>query len=143
LVFGPPLGAFGVGHEIHSLPDVRSADARSAGIETPAGVSLVIQVRSYKVEPREAVKARYLFAKDCDRSSCFDESKPSWPKVPRIVERFAFAGRAEGLTGAGASPDFAVVGPSGEPECVTPNSNTAEEMALGVASQIVGLNIEN
>jgi hypothetical protein len=53
------------------------------------------------------------------------------------------SGRAEGLAGAGAGPDFAVVGPSGESEGVAPDSDASEEVALPEASEVIGSNIEN
>jgi hypothetical protein len=37
--------AIGVGHPVNSLPDVRGADARSAEIDRPDGVTLTFQVR--------------------------------------------------------------------------------------------------
>lgn len=122
---------------------MRAADARSAQIDRPAGVTRVIQVRLNKVEPSESVNGRNLLAKANDRSSCFDEPKELWPKMPRVVERFAFAGRAEWLAGARSSPDFPVVGPSGQSQCVTPDPDSGEEMALGIPSQVVWSNIGN
>jgi len=63
--------------------------------------------------------------------------------VPCVFIRAAFAGCAEGLTGTRSCPDFAVVGPSGEPEGVGPDADPGEEVALGEASEIVGSNIDN
>src|ERR1035438_4712518 len=103
------------------------SEARSAEIDRPAGVTRIIQVRLNKVEPSESVNRRDLFAKAYDRSSCFDEPKELWPKMPFVVERFAFAGRAEGLAGARPRPDFAV-SPSRKIEGVVPYCNSAEEM---------------
>ena len=57
--------------------------------------------------------------------------------MPFVVERFAFAGRAEWLAGAGACPYFAFVGPSGESQGVAPDSNAGEEMALGVSAEVI------
>jgi len=74
------------------LADVGSADARCADIECPDGVSRCVQVSEYKVEPAEAVNRRYLLAKDALRSSCLDEAKEVWPKMARIVLRFAETG---------------------------------------------------
>jgi hypothetical protein len=122
---------------------VRGSDARSAQIDRPAGVSRVIQVRLNKVEPSESVNGRNLLAKANERSSCLDEPKELWPKMPFVVERFAFAGRAEGLAGARAGPDFPVIWPPGESECVTPDSDASEEMALDISSEVVGPNIDN
>jgi hypothetical protein len=122
---------------------VRRSDARSAQIDRPAGVTRTIQVRLNKVEPSESVNGRNLLAKANERSSCFDETKELWPKMPFVVERFAFAGRAERLARAGAGPDFPVVWPPGEAQGVRPDPDAGEEMALGVSSQVVGLNIDN
>jgi hypothetical protein len=63
--------------------------------------------------------------------------------MPFVVERFAFAGRTEGLAGAGTRPDFPVVWPSGEAQGVGPDPDAGEEMALGVAVKVVGSNIDN
>jgi hypothetical protein len=52
---------------------VRGADARSAKIKRPDGVTLSFQVRLYKVEPSEAVLARNLFAKNDPRFALSDE----------------------------------------------------------------------
>jgi hypothetical protein len=98
----PPVmsDAAGVGHPIKTLPSVRGAEARSAEIDRPAGVTRTVQIKLNKVEPSESVNGRNLLAKANDRSSCFDETKEVWPKMPFVVERLAFAGRTEGLTGA-------------------------------------------
>ena len=63
----------GVGHPPQSLSDVRRADARSAEIGCCAGVTRSFQVSLYKVEPREAVSARNLLAKDNWRAALADE----------------------------------------------------------------------
>jgi hypothetical protein len=47
--------ANGVGHEVESLPPVRSPDARSAGIKAADGVALSVHVSLNNVEPAEAV----------------------------------------------------------------------------------------
>jgi hypothetical protein len=142
---GVPPGswAFGVGHPIKTLPSVWGSEARSAEIDRPAGVTRTVQVRLNKVEPSESVNGRNLLAKANDRSSCFDESKEFWPKMPFVVERFAFTGRAEWLAGAASGPDFSVVCPPSEPERVRPDSNAGEEMALRVSGEFVGSNIGN
>src|ERR1017187_428700 len=135
--------AFGVGHPINTLSSVRGSEARSAEIVRPAGVIRVIQVRLNKVEPSESVNGSNLFAKANERSSCFDEWKPDWPKMPFVVERFAFTGRTEGLAGARTGPDFPVVWPSCEPQGVAPDSDSSEEVALGVSSEIIWSNFGN
>jgi hypothetical protein len=60
----PNTPASGVGHEEKSLSDVRRADARSAQICRPDGVTLRFQVSRNMVDPCEAIRARNLFAKD-------------------------------------------------------------------------------
>lgn len=79
LPFCAGVPAIGVGHDPQPLPDVRSADARSAEIERPCGVALDFQVRENKVEPHEAVRACNLFAKDDARAALRDEPVPSGP----------------------------------------------------------------
>jgi len=91
----PPPGVFGVlqpSAPIEPLADVRRPCARCAGIENPEGVIRCVQIISYKVDPSEAVNRRYLLAKDALRSSCSDEAKEVWPKMPWIVLRFAETG---------------------------------------------------
>ena len=63
----------GVGHPVQSLSDVRRPEARSAGIDCPAGVARSFQVSRYKVEPSEAVLACNLLAKDDWRAALFDK----------------------------------------------------------------------
>ena len=55
--------ATGVGHPPQTLSDVRSPDARRRKIDRPDGVTARLQVKRYKVEPHEAVRARNLFPK--------------------------------------------------------------------------------
>jgi hypothetical protein len=61
------------------LSDVGRTDARSAGIDRPAGVSRSFQVSLYKVKPSEAVFARNLLAKDDWRAALRDEPMEGWP----------------------------------------------------------------
>lgn len=68
-----------IGNEPESLSDVRRADARSAEIDRPDGVSLSFQVVLYKVEPSKAVLARNLLAKDDARVELADEVMPVRP----------------------------------------------------------------
>jgi hypothetical protein len=70
-----------VGQEEKPLSDVRRAEARSAKIERPAGVTRSFQISLNKVEPSESVLARNLLAKDwyVVRLSVLDEMVPCWP----------------------------------------------------------------
>jgi len=56
--------AVGVGHEVESLSNMRGADARSAQIRRPDGVTASFQVRENKIEPCEPILARNLLSKD-------------------------------------------------------------------------------
>jgi len=76
------------------------AEARSAGIDRPAGVTRAFQVSLYKVEPSKAVFACNLFAKHCDRSALFDEMEERGPQVPLVSKPATLACRAERLAGA-------------------------------------------
>ena len=73
------LPTVGVGHPVESLADVRGTDARSAGIDSPEGVTLSFHVRRYKVEPRESILARNLLPNDDWRAADADEVVEGWP----------------------------------------------------------------
>jgi hypothetical protein len=60
-----------------------------------------------------------------------------------VIGRLAPAGGAEGLAGTGACPNRSVVVISSETEGEAPAANPCEEMALPVASEVVGPNIDN
>jgi len=102
----------GVGHPIRTLSDMGSADARSAQICRPEGVSLAFHVRRYKVEPSEAVFTRNLFSKDDWRPALADEMQERWPYMPLVRKPLSFACRAERLAWAGAGPHWSIVWPS-------------------------------
>jgi hypothetical protein len=126
-----------------ALADMRGADARSAQIRHPNGVSRYFQVSAYSVEPAEAVLARNLLSKDNWRMALGDEAIELGPEVPVVIEAFSLPGGAEGLAGAGAGPDGSVVGPSGETEGVGPDADAGEEVALGVAAEVRSSHVPN
>jgi len=130
--------AFGVGHEPQSLSDVPRADARSAQIRRPDGVSRVFQISRNTVEPREPIDARNLLTKDRDRSALADEPKPRWPKMARIGGAIAFPRLREGLTGATPGPNRSAVWPAGELEWIAPAADAGEKVALRETANIVG-----
>jgi hypothetical protein len=124
----------GVGHPDASPPqplsDVRGADARSAQIGGPDGISQVFQVSAYSGEPSPAVRACSLLANDNWRRSLADKALEGGPEVsgvndgvgavgsepgPVVGSHPSLAGDAEALAGAGAGPDGLVVGDAGEP----------------------------
>jgi hypothetical protein len=63
--------------------------------------------------------------------------------VALICELIAFAGCAEGLAGGRSGPDFAAIFPPRFPECVGPDCDSGEEMALSKTSQVFWSNIDN
>lgn len=135
--------AEGVSHPVKPLPDVRASDARRAGIDRPDGVRLAFQVSVYSVEPSESETACNLLASDNDRAALADESEERGPQIALVIERFSLTRCAEWLAGAASSPNFVFVRPAGLAEGVTPHSDAGEEVALPVASEIVGSNIDN
>jgi hypothetical protein len=66
-------------HPVEPLPDVRRADARSAQIGGPDGISQAFQVKPYSGEPRPASSARNLFANDDWRAALGDKPSKSGP----------------------------------------------------------------
>jgi hypothetical protein len=120
-----------------ALADVRRADARSAEIDRPAGVTRCFQVSAYKVEPAEAVFACNLLTKHDVRSALADEVVESWPEMPLVIKPSAFACRAERLAGAGSCPDGAIICPACAAQGVRPDANSCEEMALGEIGKFV------
>ena len=68
-----------VGTETESLPDVRCATARRAGINRPDGVARRFQVSLYKVEPTEAVRACNLLSKKDVRAALSEEMEDRRP----------------------------------------------------------------
>jgi len=126
-----------------ALSDVRRADARSAQISRPDGVSRCFHVSAYSVEPAEAVLARNLLSKDDCRAALVDEHVESGPEVALVGKSGSLSGGAEGLAGAGAGPDGPVVGPSGEAEGVAPDADAGEEVALGVTLEVARSHVPN
>ena len=132
-----PFVAFGVGHEVEPLPDVRGAHPRSAQISRPDGVAFPLQVSRNKVEPLHSVRARNLLSKDDWRAALADEPEPLGPKVARVIEATAEAGARERLARTGAGPDGSVVGPPGEAQGVGPRAESGEGVELGSAHNVI------
>jgi hypothetical protein len=63
--------------------------------------------------------------------------------VPVVLATSSFAGGAEGLAGAGACPNRSRIGPSGDAQGEAKPSDAGEEVALGIAPQIFGPNIDD
>jgi len=122
---------------------VRSAEARSAGIRLPNGVTRSFQVSLNNVEPSEAVFACNLLAKADVRATLADETEELGPEMSSVIGTASFTGGGEGLTGAGAGPNRSIITPSCASEGVAPDPDSGEEMALGVTPKIRRLNIDN
>ena len=140
--FGPPfvpsvaLGVFQPegGHPVQTLADVRRPDARSAQIGAPDGIVHSFQVSSYSAEPVSPKSTRNLFAKDDWRMALRDEAEELRPQMPLVGRAALPASGAEGLAGAGPSPDGSC--PAGEMEGVGPPPDSGEEMTLVESNKI-------
>jgi hypothetical protein len=84
-----------------------------------------------------------LLSKDNWRMALGDEPIELRPEVTLVGKSCSFSGGAEWLAWARAGPDGPVVGPSCETECVGPDADASEKVALGEALEVVGLNIDN
>jgi hypothetical protein len=75
----PPLGVHGVGHEPHSLSDMRRADTASWQYGRPHGVTFRFQVSENSVEPAPSDRRFNLLSKDRCRAALADETEPMRP----------------------------------------------------------------
>lgn len=105
--------AAAVGHPVHAVSDVRSADARSRERDGPEGVAQSFQVSLYKVDPRPDVRACNLLTKDDWRAALLDEVVEGGPKVPLVSKPAAFACRAERLARARSGPNSSTITDAG------------------------------
>jgi hypothetical protein len=125
-----------VGHEVRSHSGVRCAEAASRGTNRPDGKGVVFQVSTNKIEPSFCDTVCNLFAKDNVRAALLDEPIPGGPKVPLVIKPFSFACEAERLARARAGPDGAIVGPTGEPQGIRPDTNAGEEVTLDKSVEV-------
>jgi hypothetical protein len=72
-----------------------------------------------------------------------DEAVKSGPEVSFVGMAFPLASARKRLTWTGASPDGLVVGPSGKAKGEAPSADAGEEMALGVADEVVRPDIDD
>ena len=77
--------AWGVGHPVNPLPDVRRADAVCAKYRRPAGVTFSFQVCEYSIEPPAANRRLNLFSKYRWRAALADEPIQLGPEVAGIL----------------------------------------------------------
>jgi len=79
---------------------VRRADARSAQIGGPDGISHRFQVSAYSGEPKAAILARNLLSKDDWRAALVNETPEGRPQVAFVGISLALSGATEGLARA-------------------------------------------
>jgi hypothetical protein len=123
------------------LPDVRTAEARSAQIARPKGVVRVFQISRYKIEPIE--RACNLLSNNDWRAALADEFEPSGPEMSFVGKAFLLACTAEGLAGTASRPDGTVICPSGLAQGVTPDTDARKEVALVEIKKVFILNFRN
>ena len=58
--------------------------------------------------------------------------------MPFVFVGFAFASHAERLAGAASSPDWLIIGPPCKAKSSAPATDSCEEVALPVSSEVVG-----
>ena len=145
--FWAGVPAISVGHPLRNKPnplsDVRSADARSRDTDRPDGVTDTFHVIRYSVEPAVSNRCFNLLTKDDWRATLADKSMPGWPEVAIVGPAFAFAGRAERLTGAGAGPNRSIVRPPCVSQGERPDSDAGEKMALLISSKVIRRHLGN
>jgi hypothetical protein len=120
---------------------VRRPDARSAQIGGPDRISHAFQVSSYSGEPFTSKRACNLLAKDCCRSALGDKASQLGPQVALVCFSALTTGDTERLARATSGPNWNVSWPTGELQGVSPSSDSGEEVALGVSSEVSGLNV--
>jgi hypothetical protein len=133
----------GVGHKPQAVASMRGVDGTSRDNGRPAGVSDAFQVSEHSVEPVLANRRRNLLSHEDSGPSGTGEAKKVGPQVPIVSLGFALAGDRERLARGRAGPQLAVVGPSSKSGCERPSADAGEEVALDVAGQIGGLDIDN
>ena len=121
--------------------DSRLAEARSAQIARPEGVTRAFHVSRYKIDPLE--RACNLLSKHDCRAALLNEPEPDRPQVAFIIKSLLLPCRAERLAGAGTGPDRPIIRPSGAAQGVAPHPDPGEEMALCVSRKFPRLDILN
>jgi hypothetical protein len=135
--------AFGVGHPVQPLSDVRRTDARRAQIRRPPGVTRTFQVSAYSVPPPEGIRACNLLAHNSCRAQCGDDAEEVGPEVAVVVESVAFACAAEGLTGARAGDDSHVVSDARQTNSTRPAADSCKKVVLGVSKKLSWVDIDD
>jgi hypothetical protein len=120
---------------------MRRARARSRETNRPEGVTFSFQVSLNKIEPSVLKRCFNLLAKNNCRTALADEAEPFRPQMAVVSNAFLITRRREGLAGARACPNRSVIGPSGKPERVRPDTDSCKEVALCITSEVVMMDI--
>jgi hypothetical protein len=118
-------------------------DGTSRDNDRPAGVADAFQVSEHSVEPILANRCRNLLSHHDIGPSGTDESERFGPQVPLVRRTFLLSGDRERLARGAGAPEGSVVGPAGETGGVGPSAKAGEEVALGVALEVVRSDIRD
>ncbi len=138
-----PSLAAGVGHKPQPISSMGRIDGTSRDNGRPAGVADAFQVRMHSVEPILSNRCRNLLSHDDRGEGSADEVEEDRPEVAFVFLPFLLTGDGEGLAGAGAGPEGAIIRPASKSSCIGPSTNACEEVALRVSGKVVGSDINN
>ena len=133
----------GVGHKPEAISSMGRIDGTSRDNGSPEGVADAFQVRMHSVEPILSNRRRNLLSHDDSGAAGSDEAEELGPEVALVFLPLALSGNGERLAGAATGPQRATVGPSSKSSCIGPTADTCEEVALDIALEVVGLDIDN
>jgi hypothetical protein len=114
------------------------ADASSAQIDGPNGISTPLHVSAYSGEPFKSKRPRNLLSKDRCRSALADEVEPNRPHVPTVKFSALLSTERKRLARTTSCPNRSVIGPAGESQGVGPAADSGEEVTL-LGSAVLGL----
>jgi hypothetical protein len=140
---GPAALAFGVGHgdPIESVPFMWRVDRESRDINRPCRVPTALQIRADSVEPIVAKRARNLFSHNFTGPDGVNEAIKVRPQMPWIICSRLSSSAAKRLARAGAAPKRSLIRPPSHSGGGAPSADSGEEVALGVACEVMGLNV--
>lgn len=134
--------ATGVCHKPQSISSMGRIDGTSRNNGRPNGVADAFQVRMHSVEPMLSNRCRNLLSHDDSGPAGTNKPMEFWPEVAFVVAPASLAGNAERLAGATSGPEGTVIWPSSQSSSVGPSSDAREEVALSVALEVVGSDID-
>jgi hypothetical protein len=118
-------------------------DGTSRDNDRPTGVIDSFQVNKHSVDPTLANRCRNLLSHKDKGPAGTDESELVRPEIPFVREAFLRTGNGEGLAGRASGPERSVVRPTCESGRETPSADAGKEMALGIAPDIIGSDIDD